>query len=193
MMTPARFRNILLRHTPAFSFTNAGINTLNAVQALQVRPHVNTLALQKALPARGGKSWSTVGFNTNAHPWEAAHMIADAAVASGSDEHTYAEPNLEFTMPDDLQARSLAAPKPCITNIGDRLCMWPPAEGVLPLDWHLDKSNLREARKDPVFNGIERDAGAWRVTVGHLDTGVRETRARSVGDTHQCLLKGCHS
>jgi subtilisin family serine protease len=183
MPVPGRFNGVLLRHDPAFAFTEIGMRSIPSASALQLRRYIGTLKRRENMPSVTGRTWSTMNFDSTAHPWDAAHAVADASAASNGDEHAYAEPNLEFSMPHDLLMRSAAAGKPCDTTEGERLCMWPPAQNVPPKDWHLDRSGLRRARLDPAFHGLEADPARWRVRIGHLDTGysdVHETKPRGL-------------
>jgi hypothetical protein len=118
-----------------------------------------------------GYKWHVVpGVAGPAHPWDAAHALSQAAAAKGY-AHLYVEPDLVQTFPFG----------PFPTGDGQVLTFdgnWPPSShDNAPLDWHLYKSTLKNAR-DVIGN-----PPSPCVRVAHLDTGyseIHETRPRNL-------------
>jgi Subtilase family len=125
--------------------------------------------IQKApLSAPRGLQWHAMALPVNAgmKPWDAAHAAADH-IASTSGTQAYVEPDiLQETFRGKLSVREAAA-APADPDALDPA--WPPDAGSKPLpDWHLDSSQLRQARQDAE---VLANAGVARVRIGHLDTG----------------------
>jgi len=100
------------------------------------------------------------------NPWDAAHAVSEAAAARGYSQ-LYVEPDLLQTFP--WTPLSLNKDKPLEFDKNWR----PDKDDHVPIDWHLDSSKLRDARR------LVGNPAGPRVRVGHLDTGysaIHETK-----------------
>jgi subtilisin family serine protease len=121
-----------------------------------------------ALSAPHGFQWHALSLPVNAglKPWDAAHAAADH-IAKTSGMPAYVEPDvLQETFRGKTSARKASA---TLTNPDALDPAWPPYAADKPLaDWHLDSSQLRQARQD---TRVLANAMTTRVRIGHLDTG----------------------
>jgi subtilisin family serine protease len=142
-----------------------------------------------ALHAPAGLQWHALSMPINAglKPWDAAHAAADH-IAKTSGTPAYVEPDVlqetfrgKVPAPRNrLSTRKLSTRKGALAAPVEADALdpaWPPSAADKPLpDWHLDSSQLRQARQDAQ---VLANAATTRVRIGHLDTGyspAHETR-----------------